>query len=227
MRIISFRFDDGLWEGARKAVSVLNPYKASFFIVKNWLEDFDLPVLDEYNRGRYHGSIALWKEMSAMGQDIQAHSCTHQRFSSLSKAERDEELSESIRLIRKIHDGPYFICYPYNDITPDNLTMAGYDAAGFETRPSSTPINWNNTSNLDVYRLKSWAIREENFFSICDQIKALPPDSWTILAMHSLDGEGFSPWNSSNLKHLVEFISDLDFEILSIQEAYSKLCIDE
>lgn len=223
-RIISFRFDDGLWVGTQKAIEILSPHKASFFIVKDWLADYESEILDEFNKGRYHGSIEEWIELSNSGQDIQAHSCTHRNFLELSQEERLEELQGSHDLISKIHDQSILMCYPYNAITNDDLKSLGYKAAGFLTRPSDRPIHFNNFKNIDTYALKSWAVRERNFDSIINDLSYLPDNTWTILSFHSLDGEGFEPWSSSGFKALKEEIIQMNFKIETVTDTVDLYC---
>ncbi len=222
MRIISFRFDDGLWEGAIKASKILGDYKATFFIVVDWLDDNPGIINDDFNMGRSHGSLDSWMEMSESGQDVQSHSKSHRRFSTLNYDERITELIESRKLIESIHDRPILFCYPYNDITQDDLKSLGYSGGGFHTMTSYHPIIYNELSDYDPFMLRSWAIQEENFSDICHQLKNLPNDTWTILGLHSLDGEGFNPWKYSYLEALFEFIVLQNFKISTISEVLSK-----
>lgn len=223
MRIITFRFDDGLWHGTQKAIRILGEFHASFFIVKNWLSEYNFPIQDEFNKGRYHGSIDEWKEVSAMGHDVQSHSCSHRTFSNLTIEERTIELKESLELLTEIHEPPYSMCYPYNDMTPDNLVDLGYEASGFYTRPSDQNILYNHINQLEIFNLKSWAIREHHLENIKVQLQNVPDDTWIILAMHSLDNEGWEPWSQASFSELVNFIAAHDFEILSLSETLAKL----
>lgn len=217
-KIISFRFDDGLWEGTQKIVDILSPYKASFFIVKNWLSEFNGPIHDEYNKGRYHGSINEWKELSGLGHDIQAHSCSHRNFLDLKEEERLQELQGSYDLVSEIHDYSKMMCYPYNVMISDDLQSIGFKAAGFLTHPSDQQINYNLLDDTNVFALKSWAVRERNFEFIIKELSNLPDNTWTILAFHSLEDEGFEPWSIDGFKALTEEIVKMNFNIQTVTE---------
>ena len=223
MKIITFRFDDGLWEGTLKATKILGPHHASFFIVRDWLENCNLPITDEFNQNKYHGSLDKWKILSNLGHDIQAHSCSHQSFSNLSPDERITELTDSLDLIKKIHGPPYAMCYPYNNITPDNLLDIGYSAGGFLTRTSDQEILYNSLDNLDLFALNSWAVRERHLNKIKTQLENVPDHSWTILAFHSFDNEGYEPWSQKSFAALVNFVKHNKFSVLSLSETLLSL----
>lgn len=218
MRIVSFRFDDGLWEGAKKAHKILYPHKGSFFIVRDWLSNVSEEIDDKYNNERYHGSIDEWQAMSLSGHDIQAHSCSHSMFSKLDLRTQANEFEGSLECIKKIHNGPYIFCFPYNDIISADLESIGYAASGFITRSSKSPIIYNDLTKKIWHNLNSWAIRQAHIESIKLEVENLPDDSWVILSLHSLDGEGFEPWDSTSFEDLVRSIEKMGFGILSISE---------
>ena len=217
-KIISFRFDDGLWEGCNKAIKILHPATASFYIVKDWMADFNLKINDDLNIGHYHGSIKEWRQLALAGQDIQGHSISHDLFSKLSPEERSSNLSQTRDFLSSIHPGPYSFCYPYNALTEDDLISHGFDHAGFSTKPSKEPIQFNKFDNIDRFKLKSWAVRHEDIDDIYRQLFSLESQTWVILAFHSIDDEGFMPWPESKFGKFVEKIKE-GFDILNVSEA--------
>lgn len=120
-------------------------------------------------------------------------------------------------MIQEIHDGPYVFCHPYNRRIDLDFAALGISAAGFETRTSDHPILFNRLdADLDPFALASWAVRERHLERVLAEIRALPNDSWTILAFHSLDDEGHEPWTTAAFRFLVSSCRKLDLTISTI-----------
>ena len=219
-RYITFRFDDGFIKGARKAVACLHPNAASFFVVTGHLCGTAKLEHIELFRERDFGSIDEWRMLAAAGHDVQSHSSTHANFTNLSPAEQSREISESIAVVRLIHAGPYAFCYPYNALTDLDLASHGISAAGFATAGSNCAVLFNLLDDkLNMYQLRSWAVRERDFDAIIDQLTHdVPRMSWTILAFHSLDDEGHEPWSSKNFTRLISAVRLMGYEIVSVGE---------
>lgn len=67
-------------------------------------------------------------------------------------------------------------------------------------------------------------MRERQFVRIVrDLDQAVPDDTWTILALHSLDGEGYEPWTSKGFARLVEAVSSMRYVIVSVAEVLNDL----
>lgn len=144
----------------------------------------------------------------------------------LSPEEQKDELSASLALIREIHDGPYVFCYPYNHRVDLDFAALGISAAGFETRTSDHPILFNRLSaDLDLFALASWAVRERHLERVLAELASLPDDSWTILAFHSLDGEGHEPWTAAAFGTLVSSSRELGLKISTISEMVTELAL--
>lgn len=131
----------------------------------------------------------------------------------------------ALSLVRRVHSGPYVFCYPYNAIADLDLAPLGISAAGFETVTSDGPVTFNTIDGaLDLYRLKSWSVRERHFDAIVNQLThRLPNDSWTILALHSLDGEGHEPWTSEGFSRLVAAVRAMRCPIVTVGEMVGRL----
>jgi hypothetical protein len=101
-----------------------------------------------------------------------------------------------------------------------DLASLGLSAAGFATAGSDRAIVFNGLDDdeLDLFRLRSWAVRERHFHTIVDQLDGLPDQSWTILGFHSLDGEGHEPWTSEGFSRLVAIVNAAGLQIVSIRE---------
>jgi peptidoglycan/xylan/chitin deacetylase (PgdA/CDA1 family) len=220
-RFITFRFDDGFIEGARKAAAFLHPSPASFFIVAGLVTGSDRLDHIELFRGRNFGSLDRWRAIDELGHDVQPHGVTHCDFAELSADQQRIEVRMSVDLVRGIHGGPYIFGFPYNNMVADlDLTSFGVSAAGFVTASSDEAIVFNRTDDpeFDLFRLRSWAVRERHFHEIVDQLDSPPDQSWTILAFHSLDGEGHEPWTSQGFFRLLEFVRAAGLQIVSIRE---------
>ena len=217
-RFITFRFDDGFIKGARKAAACLHPNAASFFVVTGLICGSE--SLDHIGlfRERDFGSIDEWRALAAEGHDVQLHSATHANFTAMSMDEQSREIRESLAVIRRIHAGPYAFCYPYNALTDLDLACYGISASGFETVASDHAVSFNLLDErLDMYRLRSWAVRERHFDDILNQLMHdVPEMSWTILAFHSLDDEGHEPWGSESFSQLVSAVRGMGYQILSV-----------
>lgn len=220
MRFLSFRFDDGFLDGAMKACDILENHRATFFIVGDrtlGIVDFhDHPLL----RGRRFGALQDWQNFAARGHDIQPHSFTHRNFGTLDKATMEEEMIRSRDVVREIHDGPYIFGFPFNEI-PDGLSPKdfGFAAAGFvSTQSPQSPVANPLDHRLDRFRLTSWAVRERDLHTLHPQLAGIPDETWVILGLHSLDGEGWEPWTATGFAALVDLVPRLGFRIATIRE---------
>jgi peptidoglycan/xylan/chitin deacetylase (PgdA/CDA1 family) len=219
-RFITFRFDDGFIEGARKAAAFLHPSPASFFIVAGLVRGSDRLDHIELFRGRNFGSLDEWRTIAELGHDVQPHGVSHSDFAELSAEQQRTEVQASLDLVRGIHRGPYIFGFPYNNIVADlDLGSFGVSAAGFVTATSDEAIVFNRPDEpeFDLFRLRSWAVRERHFDGIVDQLDHLPDHGWTILAFHSFDGEGHEPWTSAGFSRLLEFVRAAGLQIVSIR----------
>ena len=225
-RFISFRFDDGFIDGARKAAACLQPSPASFFIVTGLVSGSDRLDHIESFKGRNFGSLAEWRAMAALGPDVQPHSVTRPNFTDLSADGQRTEVQSSLAFVRGIHSGPYVFCFPYNVISDVDLASLDLSAAGFATAASDGPVAFNSLDDgtLDLFRLRSWAVRERHFDIVVDQLDRLPDQSWTILAFHSLDDEGHEPWTSEGFSRLVAIARAAGFQIFSVREMVERSC---
>jgi peptidoglycan/xylan/chitin deacetylase (PgdA/CDA1 family) len=218
-RFITFRFDDGFIDGARKAAAILHPSPAGFFIVAGLVGGSDRLDHIELFRGRNFGSLNEWRAIAELGHDVQPHGVSHSNFAELSTDQQRTEVRGSVDLVRGIHGGPYIFGFPYNNMVTDlDLTPFGVSAAGFVTATSEQAIVFNRPGDheFDLFRLRSWAVRERHFDGIVDQLDSLPDQSWAILAFHSLDGEGHEPWSSEGFSRLLEFVRAAGLQIVSI-----------
>jgi peptidoglycan/xylan/chitin deacetylase (PgdA/CDA1 family) len=219
MRLLTFRFDDGFMEGARKAAAILDPHKGSYFIVGD--RTLGLAQLDDNPllRGRSFGSVAEWRAMATRGHDIQPHGYSHRRFSTLSSSETEEEIRNSVGIVRSITDGPIVFSFPFNDLVSGlDWSGLGVDAAGFDTRTSADPVHFNHSPAFDPFRIRSWAVRERDWSAIAAGLNTVPEGTWTVLGFHSLDDEGFEPWSSDGFRKLVSLIGSLGFDIVTARQ---------
>lgn len=222
-RFLTFTFDDGFMAGARKAAELLSPDKGTFFVVSNWV----------LRKARHHvaeladrdfGSPDAWRALAQHGHDIQAHSAAHVRYSQMTDAEQVVDAAESFDLVRAIHSGPYIFCCPYN-VLPETFDFgaAGFSAAGFRSTPSDKPVVFNRLDAVDLFRLHRWAVRETHLERLQSELESVPDQTWTILGLHSLDGEGFEPWSSEAFHKLVAVARAANFRIATTREMVSRI----
>jgi len=225
-RFITFRFDDGFIDGARKAAAALHPSPASFFVVAGLVDGSARLDHIELFRGRNFGAVHEWRAMGELGHDVQPHGVSHSNFAELNAEQQRTEVRASVELVRRIHGGPYIFGFPYNNIVASlDLTSFGLSAAGFVTASSDEAVVFNRLGDpeFDRFRLRSWAVRERHFDGIVDQLDSLPEQSWTILAFHSLDGEGHEPWTSLGFARLLARVRAAGLQIISIRSMVAQL----
>ena len=214
-RYISFRFDDGFFVGALKANALLAPDHGTFFVVTGLLDGTHrLEHIPEFV-GRDFGTVESWRLLARIGHDVQPHSITHPNLQLLPREQQVAEIAGSLASVKKIHDGPYVFCSPYNLRPEIEFGSLGFAAAGFLGSAHGLP--YNDLSALNPFVLRSQVIHEEGFDWLIEQLRGVVPDnSWVIIGFHSFDQEGFRPWNFDRFSQLVAKIRTLDFQIESI-----------
>jgi peptidoglycan/xylan/chitin deacetylase (PgdA/CDA1 family) len=217
--------DDGFIVGARKAAAILAPGRASFFVVTGRVCGTVSGDHIELLKGADFGSTEEWRVLAAQGHDVQPHSDTHVDFSKTPLEQQIREIRQSVSVIRTIHPGPYVFCYPYNQFSTLDLAPFGLSAAGFLTKNSNSCVCFNPIGdNLDLFRLRSWAVQESHLDTVVSQLQRdVPDESWTILGFHSLDGEGHEPWSSAGFANLVSAIRVFGYQIVSVGAMVARL----
>jgi peptidoglycan/xylan/chitin deacetylase (PgdA/CDA1 family) len=221
-RYVSFRFDDGFFNGAIKANALLGSDRGSFFIVTGLVEKTHRVDHEPLFVGREFGTIEGWTALARAGHDIQPHSVTHANLPNLTHAEQMEEVERSLASVRKIHGGPYIFCHPYNARTDLNFAELGFAGAGFITRELQETIIYNDLSELNPYLLRSLVLTEDRFDLFVEKLGAqVPENAWVILAFHSFDEEGYGPWSSEGFSRLVSEVRRLGLQIRTISSMVS------
>lgn len=218
MKYLSFRFDDGFFEGARKADALLAPDRGSFFLVTGLVEKTHGVKKEPLFSNRDFGTLEQWTALSRAGHDIQAHSVSHARFSEISREEQIAEATGSLETIKKIHSGPYIFCFPYNAIVDDlNFQDMGFAASGFYGRGAENALVFNDLAALDPHALRGSMVFEEELDWLTKSLAAdIPDQAWVILGFHSFDGEGHRPWSSAGFSLLVSEVRRLGYQVKTI-----------
>ena len=218
MRYLSFRFDDGFLKGAQTAARLLAPDRGSFFVITSLIEEGSDTSENEFLRGGNFGSFSDWQELANAGQDVQPHSVQHLNLQELSEQEQVKEITGSLDFVRKIHDGPFVFCAPYNRRVDLDFKALGLDGAGFRTSryPRSPLIN--DLADFDRFELNAWVVFESEVVRVLEDLENIPDETWTILAFHSLDGEGHQPWTSTQFSKLVAAVRDGGFSIETVAD---------
>ena len=216
-RFVSITFDDGLINGARKAVEILSRFNlfATFYLVTGWVRPREIPFTrDRWNRGLDHGSWHDWREIMNRGHDIGSHTVTHLnaggRIASWLPPVLRWEFSHSHqRLRRNLGVAPLSISMPWNasTLTYEYVLRRLYRACRVGSRiPRS-----NDLGQIDWYSLSSWAPDSDvSVAELVSHVRATPPGHWLILQLHGFDGEGYMPVSSGKFREAVQRFAELD-----------------
>jgi hypothetical protein len=214
-RFVSITFDDGLINGTRKAIQLLEEFelKATFYVVTGWIRPRHVPwVRDRWNKGLDHGSWRDWIDVRSRGHDVGSHTVSHLnaggRLSRYLPFLLRWELSHSCAQLRHhLGHAPTSISMPWN--TPakklEHVVRRTYQAC----RLGSGRWQTNNLTILDWHRLRSWAPTSEvSGDELLERCRATPPGHWLILQFHSLDGEGYMPITTDTFGELLRGLKD-------------------
>ncbi len=214
MRILSLTFDDGFLESANKIDALINPHKATFYIVTGWVKPNSIDVKDKYNINRNHGDLNDWIRLSERGHDIQSHTVSHhsKKWHKEATVEQiDYEYNESMNFIKRIHSGPYTMSTPYHH-TPkvkSNYTAirVGFEN-GFKNKFDSLKLDSLNSYVGNA----SWAIDN------------LPDEDniWILACLHGLDGEGYCPWASAELLEFCNVAVKKNYKIQTVNQVLKR-----
>ena len=210
-RYLSFTFDDGCINSAKKVDRILHPHKATFYIVTGWVRPDSVPVSDFSNIHTDHGHIDDWRKLASKGHDIASHTVSHVLPTN---PDAEREYNESLDYIKKIHKEPYNFAFPYDVKSLSKMTC--YDSV----RIGGEGMVYNDLESIDLYNIRSWSpiIQKISEKEIWKLINKAPNNSWLVLEMHALDGEGLFPWPSDDLERLKDFIINCGFSIKTIGE---------
>jgi peptidoglycan/xylan/chitin deacetylase (PgdA/CDA1 family)/glycosyltransferase involved in cell wall biosynthesis len=225
-RFVTITFDDGLIEGARKAVNILDEFKlsATFYLVTGWIKPRWLPwTRDRWNRGLDHGSWRDWREIQKRGHDIGSHTVTH--LNAGGKIARHIptflrwELAQSYSQLRRhLGRAPTSISMPWN--TPAERLEPVVRRIYAACRLGSETLRTNDLAQVNWHRLQSWA-PDPNISAddVVDHIRATPAGHWLILQFHSLDGEGYRPVTSKTFRDVLRgLMATPDLRYITVDE---------
>lgn len=200
-RFVTFSFDDGMIDTARRAKSLNVPM--TFYIVLGWTLK-SVEIDDFYNRGLEHGSIRDWTES---GFDIGCHTYNHsknfdeffsfQKFSRFFGSPRNLATPYGIDHVTKAYDSCKVGFYqPFNDLTEKSMKRLS----------SINPI----------FDLQS----KDDLRSIA---RNCPEGRWIILTFHGID-EGWCPITHGELESLIELFSEYQFTFMTVSDGVRKAC---
>jgi hypothetical protein len=211
MRYVSFTFDDGAINGARKVHEILSPYKATFYIITGWVKPNNSYVDDKFNVDVDHGSLDDWKYLSEIGHDIGSHTATHKK-GDYNRIE--EECCESLEFLKKIHLGPYSISSPHHSFIKTSI----FDSVRVGTYQTIHKKNGHEFNKLSC-DLKEIYSCDENYQSLSSTVPQVSDDNiWFVMSYHSIDNEGFCPISSDDLRKSKTLFLDYGYQIKSVKE---------
>ncbi|MEI7932304.1 MAG: polysaccharide deacetylase family protein [Alphaproteobacteria bacterium] len=228
MKTVSITFDDGLVEGARKAVSVMGRHAmpASFYVVTGWVEPVRAPVRDAANLGRSHGTWDFWRDLAAAGHEVGSHTVSHFKAGGPKAALQPWRVASELRqskadLQREIPQDDFTISMPWNAASPvsDLFVRRTYSAC----RLGGGDIAYNRLDAFNPYALASWAPGPRHAWEDhVAAIEAIPDGGWLIFGYHSLDGEGWEPITSEFLDQLCGYLADREIEVATVRDVVSR-----
>jgi hypothetical protein len=126
-----------------------------------------------------------------------------------------EDCQKSLDFIKQIQNPPYSFASPGFSTPVDNIKI--FDSMRIGHKGLSI---YNSLRNVDVNKLVSFGPNGEGRIlqAGINILKTIPDDSWVILTLHGLDGEGFEPITSEELKDLADIVIKMGFEIKSVKE---------
>ena len=214
-RFVSITFDDGLIEGARKAVRLLDEFGVPgvFYVVTGWVRPRQMRwIRERFNKGREHGDWNEWQEIQSKGHEVGSHTVTHLnaagRLARWCPPLLSWELSHSrAELERHLGSAPSSISMPWNAPAGplEPLVRRLYPACRLGGKEAVA----NDLSSLDWHRLHSWAPDSDvTGDEILAKVLATPPGHWFILQFHSFDNEGYMPITRQKFCQILQGIAD-------------------
>jgi glycosyltransferase involved in cell wall biosynthesis len=156
-RYVSFTFDDGLINSAKKIDQILSPHQATFYIVTGWLKPKPLSITDPPNIKPDHGNPGDWQRLANLGHEIGSHTVSHPE--TIAKL-TSQEYAESLTVIKQFHSGPYSLATPHLFI-PTKQTL--YEAV----RAGEKKEIYNSLGQINFNQLNSWDPIEKNISLLC------------------------------------------------------------
>ncbi len=201
MKIISFSFDDGFINTARKVVKIGIP--STFYIVTGWILKTK-KIHDKYNLNIDHGELHDWHDLPV---DIGCHSNDHKK---------DYDIHESYIEYKNYFNRPYNFSCPYG-IYKSSDYFQSIKAGYFSFSNDIDKRSLNKLSSINpVFDYKN---RNQEFLQ---QLKLLPDNKWVILTFHGID-EGWEPITQNYLINIYNFVLDNGFVVKTITEVVNEL----
>ncbi|MFA6422667.1 MAG: polysaccharide deacetylase family protein [Candidatus Buchananbacteria bacterium] len=213
-RYVSFTFDDGFINSAKKIHNIIYPNKATFYIVSKWLNRDFTDIKDKFNIGADHGDIKQWKQISEYGHEIGSHTMSHVG----PDTDDFSEYLESLNFIRNFGSGPYSLAMPYGLKSSSQMP---YDSV----RLCNGKNSYNLLENINFSELISFDPFEGGLMmeDVMLELNKMPSDCWLIIRAHGLDNEGYCPWPSKYFKKIYELLLMEEFNIKTVREMTLKL----
>ena len=162
---IVLTFDDG-WKDHYSVVFLIlkeHHFVGTFFVITDSVE---------------HSAYMTWEQlrvMSAAGMDIQSHTVTHSRLSTLPLAKARYEIIESKKVIEeRLHRPVVVLAYPFGSYDDDVIAIT--KAAGLEGAATVSGLNGGYLLRADrSYTLDRYAVENDDDIDSIARLKGFDP----------------------------------------------------
>lgn len=204
MRLVSFTFDDGLIESAKKIQLLKIP--STFYLVTGWVTK-ELEVKDKFNLGLNHGDIKEWKYLNKKGLDIGSHSHKHEKIKN--KEEFKKDIFKSIEIIKS-----NFECKFYNFSFP--YGQEKFECKGFNSWKTGFVDLYNKIGRKKISSYNPFYDNKNT--NLSQAIEEMPDKSWLVLTFHGID-EGWLPCTEDYLSYHHELCIKNKIKVVTVSDA--------
>jgi len=211
MYYVTLSWDDGFRQSAPKIAAIYERFGLH--------AEFNVVATFHQQDSRKFAGFGYWNELQARGHIIQPHGYDHSNKALLPLAQAQKKILQCLEIFRLSLDGfdarrTVFV-FPYNDSTPELDAWLPGVVRGFRVNgPVVNPLPTVHTARLTT----TCGEDGEPCLERCLDELWKQPEGWLLYTAHGLDGEGWGPFRSSYLEHLLErLLSRGDVKILPTQ----------
>ncbi len=204
--MITLNFDDGYSTSYTELQPLLLKYKinATHFVVTDYLG---------YQR---YLDIDQLKKISKNKDEIQSHTKTHARLTSLSLPLMAEEILGAKKKLKSLGFNTTVFNYPYGSV--NNLVRAETINATYIGARST--LRGFNTKNTDPYMLRDQYVESNvSLGTLKDYIDyAVKSKTWLILEFHDIDDDGGGSLDKKALEEILSYIKLKKIKVINMND---------